>query len=310
MNIQTGLLTKKLKALKVGRVYDDQLLKNHCTWRIGGPADVIVEPETTDQLCLLRKFICDNKINSIVIGQGSNLLFDDRGFRGIVIKIDGFLSNFRIENKIVRAETGVAVPRLARAVGLSGLTGIEHTIGIPGTLGGLVAMNGGSRRKSIGEVINFVEVVDCCGDIRKMNKDQCGFSYRKSVFQESDLILVNIEIELEYDDPTVIRSRLLKNLRERRQKFPRREPNCGSVFLSTKDLYEQVGPPGKVIENAGLKGLRCGGAQVSNKHANFIINTGTATAADVKKLIEKIKKTVYDKTGKQLQCEVKYIKEN
>lgn len=309
MNTQTDLLSKKLKALKVGRVYDDQLLKNHCTWCIGGPADVIAEPETADQLCLLRKFIYDNEINSIVIGQGSNLLFDDRGFRGIVIKIGRFLSNFCIEDKIIRAETGVAVPRLARVVGLSGLTGIEHIIGIPGTLGGLVAMNGGSRRKSVGEVINFVEAVDCCGDIRKINKDQCGFSYRKSVFQESDLIMVRIEIELEYDDPAVIRNRLLKNLRERRQKFPRREPNCGSVFLSTKDLYEQVGSPGKVIEDACLKGLSIGGAQVSNKHANFIINTGTATAADVKELIEKIKKIVYNKTGQQLQCEVKYIYE-
>jgi len=309
MNTQTDLLSKKLKALKVGRVYDDQLLKNHCTWRIGGPADVIVEPETADQLCLLRKFIYDNEINSIVIGQGSNLLFDDRGFRGIVIKIDRFLANFCIEDKIIRAESGVAVPRLARVVGLSGLTGMEHTIGIPGTLGGLVAMNGGSQRKSIGEVINFVEAMDCCGDIHRMNKDQCGFSYRKSVFQESDLILLSIELELEYDDPAVIRDRLLKNLRQRRQKFPRREPNCGSVFLSTKDLYEQVGPPGKVIEDAGLKGLSVGGAQVSNKHANFIINTGTATAADVKELIEKIKKIVYNKTGQQLQCEVKYIYE-
>lgn len=309
MTAQANLLSQQLRALKVGRVYEDQLLKNHCTWHIGGPADVIVEPGTIEQLCLLRKFIYDNKVNSIVIGEGSNLLFDDKGFRGIVIKITNAFSGLKIEGDVVTVQGGIAVPRLARTLAIKGLSGIEHTVGIPGTLGGLIAMNGGSQRKNIGEVVKSVTVVDEQGNSMQLSHGECDFSYRASIFGKKNWVLVEAELQLHHDDPAKIRKRLLENLRNRREKFPRREPNCGSVFLSTKDLYEQAGPPGKIIEDSGLKGLSVGGAQVSNKHANFIVNTGTATTSDVKELIEKIKKTVFDKTGQQLQCEVKYINE-
>jgi len=309
MTPKPDLLAQQLEELGVGYVCSSVPLKDHCTWRIGGPADVIVEPQTIEQLCLLRKFIYDNKVNSLVIGQGSNLLFHDKGFRGIVIKITRAFSELSIKENIVTAQTGIAVSRLARTLGLKGLAGIEHTVGIPGTLGGLIAMNGGSRRKNIGQVVRSVNVVDLQGKCLTLSQSECGFSYRASVFQKKDWIIVKAQLSLEHDDPVQIRKRLLEILRQRREKFPRHEPNCGSVFLSTKELYRQAGPPGRIIEDAGLKGLRVGGAQVSTKHANFIINTGNATASDVKELIEKIKTAVHKKTNQQLQCEVKYIDE-
>jgi len=309
MTLKANLLSQQLEKLGVGYVHRSEPLKDHCTWQIGGPADFIVEPQNIDQLCLLRKFIYDNKVNSIVIGEGSNLLFDDKGFRGIAIKITRAFSELTIKKNIVIAQTGMAVSRLARTLGLRGLAGIEHTVGIPGTLGGLIAMNGGSQRKNIGEVVTSVTVVDVWGKCLMLSQSECEFSYRASAFQKQDWIIVEAQLLLYHDDPAQIRKRLLEILRQRREKFPRREANCGSVFLSTKDLYEQAGPPGKIIEDAGLKGLCVGGAQVSKKHANFIINTGEATASDVKKLIEEIKTAVHKKTGQRLQCEVKYIAE-
>jgi UDP-N-acetylmuramate dehydrogenase len=290
-----------------GDIHRNELLSRHCTWRIGGPADVLVEPRNLEQLSRLRRYIDDNNIASVVIGDGSNLLFDDAGFRGVVVKIGRSLSAFSIDGRMVRAEAGVAVPRLARVVGLAGLTGIEHTIGIPGTLGGLIVMNGGSQRKGIGEVVMTVEAMDCRGEIRSKGRDECGFSYRRSVFQESDWVVVRAELELQYGDASAIQAEMLEVLRERRIKFPRHLPNCGSVFVSCGRLYERFGPPGKVIEDAGLKGLWVGEAEVSSKHANFIVNRGNATAADVRELIRRIRKKVHDNTNLWMSCEVKYV---
>ncbi len=296
-----------LGELDVGDICEQEPLSRHCTWRIGGPADMLVEPRSIEQLSRLRRYIDDNNITSIVIGDGSNLLFDDAGFRGVVVKIGRSLSAFSIDGRMVRAEAGVAVPRLARAVGLAGLTGIEHIIGIPGTLGGLIVMNGGSRRKSIGEVVRMVEVVDCRGGIHRISHEECGFSYRRSVFQESDWVVVRAELELEYGDASAIRGEMLEVLRERRIKFPHHLPNCGSVFMSGVELYERFGPPGEVIEEAGLKGLRVGGAEVSSKHANFIINTGSAKSSEVRELVRQVRAAVYKRTGIWMECEVRHV---
>lgn len=300
-------LLEKLAELDVGDIYLEEPLRKYSKWQIGGPADLLVTPRNIQQLCRLRRHINDNKITSVVVGRGSNLLFDDAGFRGVVIVVGRLLSAFEINGKTVRAEAGVAVPRLARAVGLAGLSGIEHTIGIPGTLGGLIVMNGGSRRESIGEVVKIVEAMDSNGEIHEMSREQCDFSYRHSIFQKSDRLVVRVELELEYGRAAAIRKEMLEVLRERRKKFPRHLPNCGSVFASSDRLYERFGPPGKVIEDAGLKGLRLGGAQVSRSHANFIVNTGNATSRDVLELIRQVRTVVHDKTGIWMKCEVKFV---
>jgi len=304
----TGKELEDLSRLDVGDIHRDESLQKYGMWRIGGPADCLVEPRSIEQLCRLRRYLYEHRIASVVIGEGSNLLFDDTGLRSVAIKIGRSLSAFGIDGKRVWAETGIAVPRLARAVGMAGLTGIEHTIGIPGTLGGLVVMNGGSRRESVGTVVRFVEVIDRRGDVHRKWQDECGFAYRRSWFQSSDDVLVKVELELEHGEPEAIRRDMLTILRDRRRKFPhRRLPNCGSVFVSGGELYERFGPPGKVIEELGFKGSVVGSAQVSPKHANFIINLGDATASDVCELIRRIRVAVHEKTNIWMDCEVRHV---
>ena len=293
--------------LQSGELLVDEPLRNHGKWRIGGPADLLVQPQSVEQVARLRQYLHDRAIAWVVIGEGSNLLFDDAGFRGVVIKIGRPLSAFGIQGRRVWAESGIAVPRLARAVGLAGLTGIEHTIGIPGTLGGLIIMNGGSQRKGIGDVVRWVEAMDRQGELHRKNRHECGFAYRRSVFQELDWIVVRTELELEPGDAVAIRQEMLAILRERRRKFPQRLPNCGSVFVSDPAMYGRFGPPGKVIEDTGLKGRTVGGAQVSHQHANFIVNTGQATAQDVRELIRQVRVAVHERIGMWMNCEVRYV---
>lgn len=281
-------------------------LRNHCTWRIGGPADFFVEP-SWEQIALLFRFTRAHGIPVIVIGKGSNLLFADAGLRGVVVKIGRRLSRFTITGTTVRAESGILASRLARAVGAAGLSGLEHVVGIPGTLGGLVAMNGGSQRKAIGDCVETVRVVDSVGNSRSLTREQCHFGYRASVFQERELLITEVELKCHRGDACATRRKMLSILRDRRRKFPRKQPNCGSVFLSGGEMYRQFGPPGRVIEDAGLKGLRIGDAQVSQQHANFVVNLGQASSSDVLELIGVIRQRVHQRTDLWLACEVQYV---
>ncbi len=291
----------------IGRTRRDAPLAEHSSWQIGGPADLLVEPETIAQVARLVCFAHGQKLPLLVIGQGTNLLFDDAGLRGIVLKLGKNLSRVEIaENRIV-AEAGTWVPGLARKAMLAGLAGLEHTIGIPGTIGGLVLMNGGSQRKGIGENVRRVWIVDQDGRQLELTRHECAFDYRSSALQGRGAVVVRVELECERQPPRQIRSLMLDDLRERRRKFPRKQPNCGSVFLSTSAMHASVGPPGKVIEDAGLKGTRIGKAEVSHQHANFIVNLGGATSADVLSLIAHIRKVVQQRIGFALCCEVRYV---
>jgi UDP-N-acetylmuramate dehydrogenase len=264
----------------VGGTLFDAPLADHNSWQIGGPADLLIEPETIAQVARVVSFARRHEIPLMVIGQGTNLLFDDSGLRGIVLKLGERFSRVEISGNKIVAEAGAWVPGLARKAMLAGLSGLEHTIGIPGTLGGLVLMN---------------------------NHDECAFSYRRSALQGSGAVVVKAELECEKQEPQCIRRLMLEDLRERRRKFPRKQPNCGSVFLSTSEMHASVGPPGKVIEDAGLKGVRIGKAEVSHQHANFIVNLGGATSEDVLSLIAHIRKVVHERIGFELSCEVRYV---
>ncbi|MDD5458687.1 MAG: UDP-N-acetylmuramate dehydrogenase [Phycisphaerae bacterium] len=296
-----------LRALGVGRIQVNESLRNHSSWKIGGSADMLVQPSNIDELSHILQYVTENKLSHIVIGEGSNLLFDDRGFNGMVIKISRAMSNCTITDDVVWAQAGIAVPRLARKIGLACLTGMEHAVGIPGTLGGLVAMNGGSQRKGIGEIIKSVRCVDTLGCEIELKGADCEFSYRDSIFLKKPWIITDVVLQLQQGDRKEIFSRMLDILRDRRRKFPRRLPNCGSVFKSAPALYAKCGPPGKVIEELGLKGFSIGDAQISPQHANFIVNTGHATAADVLALIGFIRSKVHKKTGVWLECEVRFV---
>jgi UDP-N-acetylmuramate dehydrogenase len=285
-------------------------LADYTSWKIGGCADVLIEPSGVGGLSKVLGYICQNKIPYIVIGDGSNILFSDEGFRGVVIRIGRAMSNVTIVDDRIYAQAGVAMPRLARMAGAAGLSGIEHTSGIPGILGGLVAMNGGSLRQTIGEAVEVVRCLDESGKTMELGQSDCEFSYRRSVFLTKPWIVTDVVLQLQRGERNTICGRMLEILRERRHKFPRRLPNCGSVFKSDTELHEKCGPPGWIIEQLGMKGFSVGGAQVSKQHANFIINKGGATAADILELIGTIRNKVYRKTNIWLECEVRYINPN
>ena len=291
----------------VGQYTFDEPLSDHNSWQIGGPADLLVEPDRAEQVAAVLRFANQFKIPLVVIGQGTNLLFDDAGLRGIVLKLGNNFSAITIEENRITAESGAWVPGLARKAMQAGLAGLEHTIGIPGTIGGLVLMNGGSQRKGIGENVRRVQVVDREGEMRELNREECTFSYRRSALQGTGTVVVKVELECERQAPRQIRGMMLADLRERRRKFPRKEPNCGSVFLSTGAMHESVGPPGKIIEESGLKGKRIGNAEVSHQHANFIVNRGGASSRDVLALIAHVRQVVNSRIGFDLRCEVRYV---
>jgi len=291
----------------VGTVRCNEPLRSHSTWQIGGPADLWIEPHGAEHVVHFLRAVRAGPVPFVVVGYGSNLLFDDAGLRGAVLMCGRRMARFSIDGATVWAQAGVSVPRLALSAGRAGLTGLEHAIGIPGTLGGLVAMNGGSRRRSIGEVVRTVTVVARDGRVETLPAGVCGFAYRTSRFQASGETIVEATLELVPGDREAIRRDMLEVLRSRRAKFPRREPNCGSVFRSDGEMYERFGPPGKVVEDAGCKGWREGDAQVSAKHANFIVNLGRASSADVLRLIRRVRQAVHDRTGLWMPCEVKYV---
>ncbi|MGW8313219.1 MAG: UDP-N-acetylmuramate dehydrogenase [Desulfuromonadales bacterium] len=298
---------EELAAQEVGRQLLDESLAAHNSWQIGGQADLLVEPATVDHVATVVAFARRHELPLLVIGQGTNLLFDDNGFRGVVLKLGQNFSRIDIEGNRITAEAGAWVPGLARRAMQAGLAGLEHTIGIPGTLGGLVLMNGGSQRKGIGENVRRVWVIDRTGRQHVLSGEQCRFSYRHSALQGTSYVVVKAELVCPRGERKLIRHAMLEDLRERRRKFPRKLPNCGSVFLSTSEMHASVGPPGRIIEEAGLKGTRIGQAEVSPQHANFIVNRGGATSKDVLSLIAHIRKVVFDRIGFDLCCEVRYV---
>jgi len=284
-------------------------LSNHTSWGIGGKASYFAEPKNEQEIVGLVKTANKNAIPFVVIGYGSNLLVGDDGVSGLVVKLGRNFSNIEVEDCSLRVKSGAYVPCIARTACVKGLTGVEHIIGIPGSFGGLVAMNGGSRRQNVGSVIQEVGAIDRKGNLYRFSADECGFGYRTSRFQDGELIVLNSVLTLHNGDKQAIRQECLGILRERRVKFPLKTKNCGSVFLSTSDLYEQFGPPGKVIEDAGLKGRRRGGVKVSEQHANFIINDECGTFDDVINLIRDVRETVFQATKFALTCEVRYLNE-
>ncbi|WP_062466018.1 UDP-N-acetylmuramate dehydrogenase [Demequina maris] len=276
-------------------------------WRVGGPAAALVSPRTPEAAAEALRLLAEGGVPVCVIGETSNLLFDSAGLDAALVRIGANLAAYEIDGTRVRAQGGVPVPTLARAVGAHGLTGIEHTCGVPGTLAGLVAMNGGTMRRGIGENVTRVRVARPDGTLAWVDREDCGFSYRRSAFQDAGVAIVEVELELAPGDRAAIEEQMDQIVASRKARFPEDQPNCGSTFLSDPKMYAEVGPPGAVIEKAGFKGRRRGGAQVSDQHANFINNIGGATSADILGLIAEIRDTVQRATGHLLECEARYV---
>ena len=263
-------------------------LKQHCTLKIGGLADYFVEPENEEQVAEALGFAKEKVIPYFVIGHGSNLLFDDEGYRGLIIKLADKFAQIDINENSIRVQTGAWMPYVARKAQQAGLVGLEHTVGIPGNVGGIITMNAGSQRKSIATHLKKICIMTEEGEKRMLTPDQCDFGYRQSIFQNKTWIILSAEIECEYGDKKQIRSEMRKILKERRLKFPRKQPNCGSVFKSNPAMYQQYGPPGKIIEDLGLKGFCIGDVCIAPQHANFFVNTGKASCHDFKRMLLKV----------------------
>ena len=279
-------------------------------YKIGGKADLVIEPDNIETAASVMRCLKEHNALYTVIGSASNILFDDAGYRGVLVKIVGNnFNNLSIEKEgFVRVGAGFWVPFYVRNLINNGLDGAIHAIGIPGALGGLIIMNGGSLRKGIGDQLIDVTIVDKNGEIKTLSKKECDFGYRSSALQKMECMVIEATFRYEMGrDIVSLRREALDLLISRGQKFPRRLPSCGSVFLSYPEMYEIIGPPGKVIEDLGYKGKTQGGAQISPVHANFIVNNGNAKAWDVLNLIHQCREAIMEKRGFDLRCEVQFL---
>lgn len=258
-------------------------------WKVGGPCERFYDVNSVSDI---KKVLNQHQLllnEVLVIGNGTNILFDSNGYDGCIVRLsDGFSELEYLGDNQFKVGSGVWTPFLVRTLSKLGFGGIEHCVGIPATFGGLVAMNGGSQRKNISQSLVSVEYLDNACELVDWSIDKSEFSYRSSPFKNSGKLITSAIIKCNPIEKNGNRKELLSILSERRKKFPRKHPNCGSVFLSSPDIYKRVGPPGMVIESLGLKGYQIGGAKISELHANFIINTGNATSDDILKLVKHI----------------------
>lgn len=277
-------------------------LKKHASFKIGGLADYFCVPKTVSEIKEALDFAEKNKLRVAVIGAGTNLLMHDEEFNGLVIKLSRGLNWIKIDNKCARVGAGVLLPRLIKALSKSGLGGLEFLAGIPGSVGGAVVMNAGAWGKEIGKHVEQIRVLDEEGQERTISKRDLGFAYRKSRVQKTEWIVTEVTFRLREKNKKAIKNKINEYLIKRRTSQPLGTPNSGSVFKNPKGDFA-----GRMIEAAGCKGLRVGDAQVSLKHANFIVNLGEAKADDVIKLMTRIQKTVKDKFKILLEPEIKIM---
>lgn len=279
-------------------IFVNEPMKNHTTFKTGGIADVLVTPSTKEELIECLKLDCQKTI----IGNGSNLIVKDGGIRGLVIKTTK-LNNIKVEDEIVEAESGAYLSKIAHTAKENSLAGFEFASGIPGTLGGAVSMNAGAYGGEMKDVIVETEYVDDNCQIHKLTEHE--FGKRKSFFTGKDCVILSSKIKLTKGDKSEIEEKI-KELREaRNSKQPLTMPSAGSIFKRPEGYFA-----GKLIEDSDLKGCTIGGAQVSMKHAGFIVNIGDATSKNILDLIKHIQETVYKNYGVNLETEVKVIGED
>lgn len=276
-------------------------MKKHTTFKIGGKADIFVRPHDDEELVFAVNEAKKTKTPYFIMGRGSDLLVSDKGIEGAVICLDK-MCGIDIKGNTVSVMAGQSVQSFCIALQKAGLSGFEFAYGIPGTIGGAVYMNAGAYGGETKDIIVSARYIDQSGEIREIQKEDMRFSYRRSVFQENGGIIISAVFKFISGDPRDIQSRMDDYLSRRKEKQPLEFPSAGSVFKRPEGNFA-----GTLIEKSGLKGEKIGGAQVSVKHAGFIVNTGGATSEDVKTLIRKIQEKVFADSGIKLQREVIYI---
>lgn len=278
-------------------------LNAHTTFRIGGPAAFYAVPENTEEIREGIAFAKERKMPCITIGRGSNILFSDDGYPGVVIEIGRGMEQIEVsDDGTVRAEAGTGLGTLAAAAAKHSLSGLEFASGIPGTLGGAVTMNAGAYGGEIKDCIVSATVLDADGNIRQMDGNQLELGYRTSIVQKQGYIVLDAVFQLQKGEKDEILQHMRELNAKRREKQPLEYASAGSTFKRPEGHFA-----GKLIEDAGLRGYRVGDAQVSEKHCGFVINRGNATAAQVVQLIGEVQEKVFEMTGIKLEPEVKII---
>lgn len=293
----------ELLSAKEIKFTEDELLAPHSTFRIGGEARLAAMPDTTEQIIDAVSAAKEAGLDFTVIGNGSNVLFSDKGFDGLVIFTRN-ADSVVIKGTRVIADAGAPFTKLAVTVKNAGLTGLEFAYGIPGSVGGAVYMNAGAYNGEASQVVaSSMAYDDLTGEVRMISREEHNFGYRTSVYSQNRdrLTVLSAEFELKEGDSAAIWETMQDLMRRRREKQPLEYPNAGSVFKRPQGYFV-----GKLITDAGLKGYTIGGAQVSEKHAGFIVNIGGATAEDVLRLVEHIQKTVQSQFGVMLECEINF----
>ena len=282
----------------------DEPMRLHTTFRVGGPADIFVLPSSVDELKKIFEAARKFDVPVTVLGNGSNVLVSDRGIRGVVIEIGKNLSFIRRDGATLFIGAGTILGAASKFAMKHGLTGLEFAVGIPGSVGGAAYMNAGAYDGEMKNVIKSVKSLDINGNLREREAGELGLGYRQSIFQSNGEIIVEIVLSLMVGDKSLIKEKMDGFTKRRMEKQPIELPSAGSTFKRPKGYYA-----GTLIENAGLKGLSCGGAQVSPKHAGFIVNTGNATASDIIELVREVQRRVMEKHGVMLEPEVRIIGE-
>lgn len=292
-------IIEKLKAVMANEnIKANEPMKNHTSFKVGGPADLLLFPQSKEEL---RKVLAVARASGMpfyIMGNGSNLLVRDGGYQGIIINTKA-LKHTKTEGETLIAEPGISLKDLADIALAENLTGLEFASGIPGSLGGAVTMNAGAYDGEMKHVIKSIQVITADGSLKNIPGNECDFGYRTSILQKNDWVLVGIELQLKTGDYQAIADKMRDLNTQRQTKQPLEYPSAGSTFRRPVGYYA-----GKLVQDAGFKGYAIGGAQVSEKHSGFVINKGDATAADILNLIAAIQTAVKEKFNVDLKTEV------
>ena len=291
-------------AVGAEHVLRDEPMNRHTTFRIGGPADFFVQPSCTEEIKAVRELCRLGEVPCYIIGNGSDLLVGDKGYRGVIIQICKRMNEVRAGGERIIVQAGALLSRTAAAAYEASLTGMEFASGIPGTVGGALRMNAGAYGGEMKQIVESAEVLTAEGEVLELSAGELGMGYRTSVISRNDYVALSAVLKLERGDQKAIRARMDELKEKRVEKQPLEYGSAGSTFKRPEGYFA-----GKLIQDAGLRGYRVGDAQVSEKHCGFVINRGKATAAEVARLMDDVADRVEEKFGVRLEPEVKKIGE-
>lgn len=300
--IQQQFCQKLKKQLTAGTLLEREPMSKHTSFRIGGPADLFVQPANEEELWNALHLARQEKVPFFIVGNGSNLLVSDEGFRGMILHTGGMLKDIFVEGDVIYAQAGALLSTVAKTALEHGLAGMEFAAGIPGTLGGAVCMNAGAYGGEMKDILLDAEVLTQEGERLVLPVEELNLSYRHSVIFEKNYVVLAAHIRLSRGDTAEIKNRMNELAGARRDKQPLEYPSAGSTFKRPEGYFA-----GKLIQDAGLKGYTVGGAQISEKHSGFVINRGGATAEEVRFLIRQVQQKVRSQFGVELEPEVRML---